>query len=186
MEDKILYINACMRPMSRTAELAEHLLSCLDGKITEINLYKEKLLPIDYHELQRRDKPDCSDGDFALAKQFADADIIVIGAPFWDFSFPSVIKVYFENIAVPGIIFEYSDEGCPIGKCKAKKLYYVATAGGYIEDNNYGFDYVKVLAEVFYGIKDVSFYSAEGLDIYGADVEAIMKDAKAKISKQFK
>ena len=78
--------------------------------------------------------------------------------------------------------FEYSEKGRPVGKCRAKKLYYITTAGGYIGNNNFGYDYVKALAENFFGVNDVSFYSAEGLDIYGADVEGIMSEAKERIS----
>lgn len=46
MKDKILFINACVRPESRTAELSHHLLNRLDGEITEVNLYKEVFLPL--------------------------------------------------------------------------------------------------------------------------------------------
>ena len=49
MKDKILFINACVRPESRTMKLSRHLLNRLDGEITEIDLYKEELLPL-YNE----------------------------------------------------------------------------------------------------------------------------------------
>ena len=125
---------------------------------------------------------DFSGKEFEQAKKFANADTIVIAAPFWDLSFPSVLKIYFENITVSGITFEYSREGRPISKCNAKKLYYVTTSGGPIGKNNFGFDYVKALAENFFGISEVCFFSAEGLDIFGADVNAIMDEAKKRIS----
>ena len=151
-----------------------------------INLYKTNMLPIDNKALEKRTE-NIKNGKFSLAefeqaKQFADADIIVIAAPFWDLSFPSVLKIYFENITVSGITFEYSNQGRPVGKCTAKKLYYITTSGGYIGENNFGFDYVKALAENFFGISEVYFYSAEGLDIFGADVKKIMMDAKEHIS----
>lgn len=132
--------------------------------------------------MKKRNLHDYSGSEFKLAKQFKDADTIVIAAPFWDLSFPSVLKVYFENITVSGLTFEYSRDGRPVGKCKAKKLYYITTSGGYIGKNNFGFDYVKALAENFFGINDIYFYSAEGLDIFGADVKAIMDEAKERIS----
>ena len=186
MENRILFINACTRPNSRTKELAVHLLSCLDGEITYVNLYETHVEPIDNIELEKRTE-NIKNGNFSCseyeeAKQFANADIIVIAAPFWDLSFPSVLKIYFENIIVSGVTFEYSGEGRPIGKCRAGKLYYITTSGGYIGNNNFGFDYVKALAESFFGICDVSFYSAEGLDIIGADVKGIMDEAKKNIT----
>ena len=184
MKNKLLFINACVRPESRTAELSRHLLNRLDGEIIEVNLYKEGLLPLCNKGIEKRAMHDVSGEEFRYAKQFSKADIIVIGAPFWDLSFPAALKLYFENVTVSGITFEYSEKGYPVGKCKAKKLYYITTSGGYIGNNNFGFDYVKALAENFFGIEDISFYAAEGLDIFGADINKIMDEAKKKISKE--
>ena len=182
MKNKILFINACVRTESRTAELSRHLLNRLDGEITEVNLYKEVFSPLCNEGIEKRAMQDVFDGEFKYAEQFSKADVIVIGAPFWDLSFPAVLKLYLENVTVSGITFEYSEKGHPVSKCRAKKLYYVTTSGGYIGNNNFGFDYVKALAENFYGIDDIYFYSAEGLDIFGADVQSIMNEAKELIS----
>ena len=180
--DKILYVNACVREGSRTNELAQHLLSTLNGQTEWVNLYEENIRPLDAELLAKRDellKSGKTDDDFLkLARQFASADTIVIAAPYWDLLFPAVLRVYLENITVCGITFRYSDKGIPVGLCKAKKLYYVTTSGGFIAENNLGFDYVKALASTLFGIDDVKFFSAEGLDIYGADVDAIMQNAK--------
>ncbi len=48
---------------------------------------------------------------FRYARQFAGADEIVIAAPYWDLSFPSVLKVYLEHICITGITFQYTPEG---------------------------------------------------------------------------
>jgi FMN-dependent NADH-azoreductase len=182
MKKRILFINACVRPESRTEELSRCLLDRLDGEITEVRLYEENLLPLCNNGIEKRTQHDISAAEAKYALQFSKADIIVIGAPFWDLSFPAVLKLYFENITVSGITFEYSEEGRPVSKCNAQKLYYITTSGGYIGNNNFGFDYVKALAENFFGINDISFYSAEGLDIFGADVKSIMDEAKERIS----
>ena len=182
MKNKILFINACARTESRTAELSRHLLNILDGEINEVDLYKEEILPLCNKGIEKRAMHDISGKEFEYAKQFSKADVIVIGAPFWDLSFPAVLKLYFENVTVSGITFEYSEKGRPVGKCRAKKLYYITTSGGYIGNNNFGLDYVKALAENFFGINDISFFSAEGLDIFGADVKSIMDEAKECIS----
>lgn len=186
MKNNILFINACVRAESRTEELSHYLLDILEGEVTEVDLYKEPISPLDGLGLKKRDLSDYCGEEFKYANQFANADIIVIAAPFWDLSFPSVLKVYFENITVSGITFEYLEKGRPVGKCRAKKLYYVTTSGGYIGNNNYGFDYVKALAENFYGIDDVYFYSAEGLDMFKANVQVIMDKAKDNIAKLLK
>ena len=179
---KILYINACCRENSRTNELAQYLLGGLDGHIECVNLYEEKIESLNAELLSERDKllkaGETNYDLFCLAKQFASADTIVIAAPYWDLMFPSILKVYLENITVCGITFRYSDKGIPQSLCKAKNLCYITTAGGFIGDNNFGFDYVRALATGFFGIDNVRFFSAEGLDIYGADVDQIMKKAK--------
>ena len=152
MENKILYINSCIRPASRTAELSRYVLGKLNGDVTEVNICEENIKPLDVASLAKRDSHDYSGEEFNLARQFALADVIVVAAPFWDLSFPAIMKVYLENITVAGITFEYSPEGRPLGKCKAKKLYYVTSSGGYIGNNNFGFDYVKALCNNFFGI----------------------------------
>lgn len=186
MKNKILFVNACARQSSRTKELAGHLLDRLEGDITELDLYKANLLPLDDKALAKRDEyvngGNLSCPELERAVEFSQADTIVVAAPFWDLSFPSILKVYFENITVSGITFEYSEEGRPVGKCRAKKLYYVTTSGGYIGENNFGFEYVKAVSKSFFEIDKVCFFSAEGLDIFGADVESIMTKAKEAIT----
>jgi|GEM_PF-58492 len=180
--DKILYINACFKECSRTNELAQHLLNNMSGNIETVNLFEENLKPLDFETLQHRDKllkSDQTDDEFfGLARQFAQADTIVIAAPYWDLLFPAVLRIYLENITVCGITFRYSEKGFPLGLCKAQKLCYVTTAGGFTGENNFGFDYVKALSVNLFGIKNVEFFSAEGLDIQGNDVNLIMQNAK--------
>lgn len=187
--NKILYVNACFRDGSRTNELAQHLLGSLKGQIESVNLFDENIEPLDECMLKKRDallKAGDTDNDFfRMARQFACADTVVISAPYWDLLFPAVLRIYLENITVCGITFRYSEKGIPVGLCKAKKLYYVTTAGGFVGENNFGFDYVKALAVNLFGIENVKFFSAQGLDIYGADIEAIMKKAKENITLDF-
>ena len=179
---KILYINACFKEGSRTNELAQNLLRKLNGEIQCVNLYEENIMPINEELLNKRDvllKAGKTDDEmFSYARQFASADIIVIAAPYWDLLFPAVLRIYLENITVCGITFRYSEKGIPESLCNAEKLCYVTTSGGFIGENNFGFDYVKALSSGFFGISDVKFYSAEGLDIQGADVASIMEKAK--------
>lgn len=182
--DKILFINACVRPNSRTEELAKHVLSKLKGNIEEIKLYEQKLLPLTLKEMEIREiaakSKDFSNQIFNLARQFANVEIIVIAAPYWDLSFPAVVKNYFENITVNGLTFAYGENGIPYGLCKAKRLIYVTTAGGPII-HNFGFDYVNTLAKSFYGISEVQCIKAECLDICGANATQIIEQAKQSI-----
>ncbi len=177
----ILFINACVRKESRTYRLAKELLDSLDGVIKEVRLENVQFPVVDEDFINRRETlknaGKYDDPMFSLGRDFADADTIVIAAPYYDLSFPAMLKQYFEQINVLGLTFTYSESGVPTGLCKAKKLYYITTAGGPILSDDYGFGYVKVLANTFYGISEVYQIKAEGLDIVGADVEAILKAA---------
>lgn len=188
--NKILYVNACAREGSRTNELALKLLTCLEGEVYEINLYNENIKPLDADMIELRDtlvkSGNMSHEYLKYAKEFAAADIIVVGAPYWDLLFPAVLRTYLEAVSVCGVTFRYSEKGIPVGLCKAKKLYYIATAGGFFGDNNFGFSYVKALAQNLYGISDVHSFTAEGLDIIGNNVTAIMQEAKNKIVEECK
>ena len=179
--EKILFINACVKPNSRTLDLARYVLTHFSGDIEELKLYEKELLPLTLKELEIRNNSaknkNFSNDIFNLSKQFACADVIVLAAPYWDLTFPAVVKNYFENITVNGLTFAYGENGIPYGLCKAKKLIYVTTSGGPIV-YNLGFDYVNALAKCFYGITEVQFVSAQGLDVYGADVTKIIEEAK--------
>ena len=184
---KVLYINACVRKNSRTNELAQYALSKFKDEIEEVNLNMEKILPLDEERLSLRDNliqnKNYNHPIFDYAKQFAKADLILIAAPYWDLSFPTILKAYFENIAVSGITFYYSEKGYPSSLCKAKKLIYITTSGGPIVSDEYGFGYVKALAKNFYGITDINYVKAEGLDILGANIPEILEKTKQQISK---
>lgn len=177
----ILFINACVRKQSRTLILANRLLDTLDGEIREVQLERVEFPVVDEEFIERREAlknaGKYDDPMFSLGRDFADADTIVIAAPYYDLSFPAMLKQYFEQINVLGLTFTYSEAGIPEGLCKAKKLYYITTAGGHILSDDFGFGYVKALANTFYGIEEVYQIKAEGLDIIGADVEAILESA---------
>lgn len=185
----LLFVNACVRGKdSRTLSLCEKLLERIHEenrkdmafKIEEIRLSTENLLPLNYERLQRRDELLAAgitdDTMFDYANAMAQADMIVIGAPYWDMSFPATLKMFLEAASVVGITFAYAEDGTPIGLCRANDLYYVTTSGGYIGDCNFGFEYVNALSKL-YGIENAHFVSAQGLDMEGADVAAIMEQA---------
>ena len=182
----ILYVNSCVRGASRTDRIAKELLRRMGGAYEEVRLPDEGLQPLSEVTLSRRtaliERGAYDDPMFRYAKQFASADTIVISAPFWDLSFPALLKIYVENIYITGIVSEYDDTGHPHGLCRAKELIYVTTAGGPLV-TDYGYEYLKTLATDYFGIETVSLVKAEMLDIVGADVEGIlaqtMRDMKA-------
>ena len=177
---EILLINACVRKKSRTIKLARQVAKELGGNVTELFLEKERIKPMYGLPLVDRtillDCGDIWDETFDYAWQFAKADVIIFAAPYWDMSFPAILKIYIESINISGIAFEYKPDGSVNGLCKAQKLFYVSTSGGSI-DPEYGYGYVKSLANNFWGIQDTKLITATGLDIKGADVDQIMADA---------
>jgi FMN-dependent NADH-azoreductase len=182
----VLFIDTCVREESRTKRLADYFLKHINDEISVIRPLDEGISGLDRETLNIRDKA-LAEKDFThpvlqYAVQFAKADMIVIAAPYWDLMFPAVVKTYFENITVSGITFRYSDQGRPVSLCRAKELHYVTTSGGFIGENDFGFSYVQALARNFFGIAQIHRYTAEGLDIFGADVEKIMCEAKAAIT----
>ena len=181
----ILLINACVRDESRTWKLTEALLSKLSGEVKEVKLSEQHFPVADEAFLKKREalitQEKWDDPLFSLSRQFAEADTIVVAAPYWDLSFPAALKQYFEQINVLGITFRYTPEGTPEPLCKAEKLYYVTTAGGVFVPDEFGFGYVKSLAENFYGIHEFEYLKAVGLDVLGADVDQIIADAVSHI-----
>lgn len=181
----ILLINACVRAQSRTKRLTERLLEQLPGEVETLQLDALDFPKVDEAFLQQRDALIAAgrfDAPmFSLARQFAQAEQIVIAAPYWDLSFPASLKQYFEQINVLGVTFEYTPEGTPRPLCRAKRLFYVTTAGGALVPSEFGFGYVEALARSFYGIPDVRLISATGLDIDGNDAEQLLQKAMAEL-----
>lgn len=186
---KTLYIDATVRDESRTKILADYLVKKLGGEVKYLPLSFIKLPDLNGPMLDRRNK-DCQERNFDspvynLAKDFIEADNIVISAPFWDASFPATVKQYFETICVNHLLFEYDEKGQPHGMAKAECLYYVTTAGGFLGEGTFGYEYLRFLSKGMFGIEHTHMFKAEGLDIYGADVPAILDKTKKEIDAFF-
>lgn len=180
----LLFVNGCVRKNSRTLELARAVLAHEAGELEELCLYPDGPEGLDAEGLELRDGL-LKQGEYdhpllRWAKQFAQADVIVIAAPYWDLLFPAKLRAYLEAVTAGGVTFRYNAQGVPEGLCCAKRMIYVTTAGGPIIQN-FGYEYVEALAKTFYGIADVRLVKAEGLDIWGADPAAILEEAKRRI-----
>lgn len=183
---KLLFVDTCItnKQVSRTRMLCEaYLEKYRAGQTEEIELETVVLAdriiqPMTAEKLTEREKliavGHLDHPMFELARKFAEADHIVIGAPYWDLSFPAILKIYIGNIMVNTLTFRYGDYGQE-GLCKAEKLVYITTAGGYIGEKNHGYYYIRDIANDL-GIKSTEFISAEGLDIAENDADAILND----------
>jgi len=165
--------------VSRTHKLCR---AFLDGReFTQVDLTKEIPSCLSGEEILRRDELiDSGKKDFKLATQFAKAEEILVGAPYWDLSFPAALKAYIEQVSIREITFKNTATGVA-GLCNAKKLIYITTVGGYInEQGDFGTDYMRGLCK-FFGIPKFETFRAEGLDIETNNAEDIIREAMKRL-----
>ncbi|AKU22116.1 MULTISPECIES: FMN-dependent NADH-azoreductase [unclassified Massilia] len=116
--------------------------------------------------------------DALVAELFA-ADVIVIGAPMYNFSISSTLKAWIDHIARAGLTFKYTENG-PVGLVQGKKVYVFTASGGvYSEGPGSGFDFLSTYLRAalgFLGMSDIRFIQAEGV----AGGEQAVADTVAK------
>ncbi|WP_133651155.1 FMN-dependent NADH-azoreductase [Paraburkholderia flava] len=107
----------------------------------------------------------------ALIAELQAADIVVIGAPMYNFGISSQLKTYFDFIARAGITFRYGASGAE-GLVTGKKVFVVSARGGKYQgtQNDSQTPYLKTFLG-FLGMTDVTFIYAEGLNM-GPDAAA--------------
>ncbi len=178
---KLLFVNACIREHSRTELLSRRYIDSIANEysVEEVKLTALNLKPFDAAMLAQRDS-DIANGElnkecYHLAHQFAEADRIVIAAPYWDSLFPAVLRIYLEHICVTGITFAYAADGSLVKTCRAESLTYITTCGGYLPKQPAIKAFINETGALF-SISDVHFYAAEGLDVYPDKVEEILEN----------
>ena len=118
-----------------------------------------------------------------LIEEIRRADTIVLGLPMYNFGVPSMLKAYFDHIARAGVTFRYTEKG-PVGLLTGKKVYVLATRGGYYQGTALDTQtaYVRDFL-AFIGITDVEFVYAEGLAIGEAVKTASLAKAREAIQR---
>jgi FMN-dependent NADH-azoreductase len=102
-----------------------------------------------------------------LVSQFLAADVIVVGAPMYNFSVPTQLKAWIDRIAQAGRTFTYTEKG-PQGLAGGKTVIIASTRGGVYSSNpalaglDHQESYLKTVFG-FLGITDVQFVRAEGI-----------------------
>ncbi|TAL89420.1 MAG: FMN-dependent NADH-azoreductase [Candidimonas sp.] len=111
----------------------------------------------------------------ALVTQFLAADVIVVGAPLYNFSIPSQLKAWIDRIAQVGRTFKYIESG-PVGLATGKTVIVASSRGGIYSTSEasrameHQESYLQIIFG-FFGISDVRFVRAEGLNM-GDDIRA--------------
>ena len=118
----------------------------------------------------------------ALIAELQAADIIVIGAPMYNFGISSQLKTYFDWIARAGITFRYTANG-PEGLVNGKKVHVVSARGGKYQGtpNDSQTPYLKSFLG-FLGMTDVNFIYAEGLNMGPEVANAALASAREAIA----
>lgn len=121
----------------------------------------------------------------ALVTQFLAADVIIVGAPFYNFTIPTQLKAWLDRIAQAGRTFKYTATG-PVGLAGDKKVIIASARGGAYSTSAAGQamehqeSYLKVIFG-FMGVTDVTIVRAEGVSMGPEAKAAAMQGAKAEI-----
>lgn len=152
-----------------------------DAEVTYLDLAAEGLPHLSKSSLARSDESEAARNALAL-EQFLAADVLVIGAPIYNFSIPSQLKAWVDRIVVAGRTFRYTANG-PEGLAGGKEVIIAMPRGGVIGTDargEFGESYLRFLF-AFLGIKSVRFVHAQGLAISPEHREASLKAAHAAI-----
>ncbi len=131
-------------------------------------------------------KADVGAGHGAL-QQFLDADIVVVGAPMYNFGIPSQLKAWIDRVSIVGKTFKYGENG-PVGLAGGKTVLVASSRGGFYADGaaaaflDHQETYLRGVFG-FFGITDIVFIRAEGLNV-GPEVRAKgIEAARTEIAK---
>jgi FMN-dependent NADH-azoreductase len=112
------------------------------------------------------------------------ADIIVIGAPMYNFSITSTLKTWIDHVARAGVTFKYTETG-PVGLIQGKKVYVFTSRGGvYSEGPAKAMDFHETYLRAvlgFIGMSDITFIHSEGLGMGAAAVEKAIAQTRQTI-----
>ncbi|MQB46142.1 FMN-dependent NADH-azoreductase [Rhizobium sp. ICMP 5592] len=118
--------------------------------------------------------------------EFLAADVVVIGAPMYNFSIPSQLKAWIDCLAVPGKTFAYTATGVE-GLCGGKKLIVASSRGGFytVGSPMASMDHQEAFLKSYFGfvgITDMSFVRAEGVNIGPEQREQAIASALSEIA----
>jgi FMN-dependent NADH-azoreductase len=152
------------------------------AEVTYLDLAAEELPHLSQRSLGQSDEREAARNARAL-EQFLAADVLVIGAPIYNFSIPSQLKAWIDRITVAGRTFRYTANG-PEGLAGGKQIIVALARGGVGRGEShgeFGESYLRFLFG-FLGITDIRFVRAEGLAISPQQREASLEAARAAIA----
>jgi len=125
--------------------------------------------PVDARDAAQTEVLSLSD---ELVDEIEAADVLVIGAPIYNFGVPAALKAWIDMVARAGRTFRYTENG-PVGLMTGKRAIIVLASGGTKvgSDIDFASDYMRHIMG-FIGITDVSFVTADQLMMAGEDALA--------------
>lgn len=171
---KLVFIDACVRQSdSRTLRIAEPIVSALSKryKVTRYDLPDMDIVPLNPGLFEERSVGEIPGWAMEAAQSIAAADRIVIAAPFWDMSFPAVLKCFFEQTSLFDVTFTDTGKTCQ-GLCKAPKVLYITTRGMDIstcDPREQATPYLKALGSLW-NLGKLTTIAAQNMD-YSSDEE---------------
>ncbi|MDC4253663.1 NAD(P)H-dependent oxidoreductase [Acinetobacter baumannii] len=118
--------------------------------------------------------------------EFLSSDIVVIGAPMYNFSFPSQLKAWLDRLSVAGKTFRYTENG-PQGLVEGKRVIIASSRGGVYSEGSpaEALDYQETYIKAFFnfiGVTDITFVRAEGIAFGPEARQAALDNAAAQIA----
>ena len=182
MDNKLIIIDSCMREESRTRVILDAAKEVLSARydIETIDVNALALSPVTPQVLKERTLGKVPENVLSIAEQIAAADRLVIAAPFWDMSFPAVLKAFFENMSLYNVTFTDDGTTCT-GLCRCGKVLYITTRGMDIPTGDFrdqGSSYLKALSSLW-GLGEVITVAAWNLDYMSVErvVEKVRETA---------
>ena len=130
----------------------------------------------------------CVARNVEILDEFLAADIVVVGAPMYNFTIPSQLKAWIDRILIAGKTFRYGEKG-PEGLAGGKRVIVASARGGMYQGEATAADFQEnYLRHVFgfIGIRDVEFVRAEGLNLGTEQREAAIARAHAHIENELR
>lgn len=179
VDSSILGDNSASRKLVQ--KLTDHLAAQTENaEVITRDLAKDALPHLDGEVLGSLAEGTAVEADAVIAEA-QKADVLVIGAPMYNFFIPSQLKTWFDYLARAKVTFEYTPNG-PKGLLQNKKVYVVTTRGGQHKDSATDVltPYLKIMLG-FVGLHDVEFIYAEGLNMSGGIREEQLNAAEKQI-----
>ena len=177
--NKVLYIKSTPKSTddSWSLKMSENFLENYrrfnpDDVIDELDLYSEGIQPLSGDELRKMPMPEETE-EKRYASQFMEYNKIIIAAPFWNFSIPSILKAYIDRLLITGRTFKHTENGFQSLVNGKKAIFLMGRGRVYSEEPmksmENGIKYLNLIFRDFFGLETDSVV-LEGTNMYSIDI----------------